>query len=369
MGNSASKSDVLKICKPPPKNEDSKYFANFTYTKDYFPEDTSALFLEYIDMKCEKIRSHLDSDSLNNISEILLGSENLKGLKLPLRNQDIDAINQISRSLLKLDSLLVLTLNLQYSKLNDIQMAGFLESLNRLVKMVDLDLNLSFSCFGIESMKALCNSILKFANLNELGLELEAVCVRESDFEPLLENIGELKNLCALSLRINESNIGDKGMKKLTDSLKKLEFLSGLELRINRNITDDGLSELFDTIIALPNKFIELKLHMNLNQFTNLSKLPLVIRSQRYLTEIQCSFRGVFREGNELDQEVFRAIEDSLYLFKHRILDFSLWKTDRFRKKEILVPILETITSELRRKKFRKEIVEEVVEILFPQKN
>jgi len=374
MGNSNSVPEKAKeIVKKPIKevhNEDSIYFSKFCYTKDYFEVSPTDIFLKYIDVKCSTMRSKLDSATLDNINEILSATPNLKGLKLPLRNQEIENIQKINATLFHIKTLMVLELNLQFSKLKDSDLEGFFKSLQEMVNLVDLDLNMSFTNFGPKSMSSLCFSLSKFQNLNELGLELEAILLKSEEFFPLLNQIGDLKNLCALSLRINESDIGDEGMVILSNSLKKLEFLSGLELRVNKNITNQGLDYFFDSIISKPDQIIYLKIQMNLNQINKIDKLPEVIRSQKFLTDIQCEFFfGVDREKDVVRDKISEAVENSLYLFNCVFLNLDYLSTNNIRTKERIVPVLQIITSNLRRRKYRKEIIEEIVELLIPNHN
>ena len=356
-------------------NSESKYFRQFSYLKGYVETEHYDQFYEYLDVKSQNFLSKLDSESLDNICEILLSIPNLKGLKLPLRNQkEMGNIQKINQVLLKLKSLIVLELNLQFSKLSDDDIAHFLDSFQNMVNIIDLHLNLSFTSFGNKSMTSLCNLLSKMKNLNELGLELECIPLKGSEFFPLLSKIKSLKDLCDFSLLINDSDIGDEGLIILSDSLKSIDNISGLELRVNKNITMEGFNYFLNVLISKPDQLITLKLFFNLNAIKNICTMTKVLKSQKYLSELQWSFTGTL-DGPWLSQiinvdELVQIFEKSLYLFQVMLVPQILTSTvfNKINQKAKIIPILQTITSNLRRRKYRKEIIEELVQMITPFK-
>ena len=353
-------------------NFEKKRFRHFIYDKTYFDQTKTDQFLEYIERDCLPFRSKLDAITLDNISEALLSFPNLKGLKLPLKNQELGNIQKINTVLLKIQTLMVLDLNLEFSLLTDNDLCKFIGSFKNMSNLVDLKLNLSFTKFSNKSMESLCNILSKIKNLNELSLDLEVIPLHSSEFSPLLSQIKLLKNLCYLCLRINESDIGDEGLILLADSLKNLENLSGLELRMNKNITSQGLNYLFDVLISKQDQMITLKLFFNLNQITNIFKMTEVVKSQKYLLELLWDFVGSVKMDQDYNEilnvdAIGNLLENSLYLFNFVALPSLPYGFHKLRIKAKIIPILQIVTSNLRRRKYRKEIIEEIVEMLIPK--
>lgn len=346
-------------------NQESYFFEKYDYDKTYLENNINDIFLKYIDCKCEGIRSKLDSNSVNNISEYLLSIPYLTGLKLPLKNQDLSNIKTFNSALLKLKSLMVLDLNMQFSKLTDSELTDFIDSLQNLENLVDMQLNMSFTNFSHKSIETLSQILPKMSNLNELALELEATPLRNEDFFVLLIAIGNLRNLCYLALRIYDSDIGDPGLEILSTSLKGLEYLSGLELRINTNITNFGFDFLIDMLILKKNTLVALKLFFNLNQIKNIYKIPELINSQKYLMELQWTFVNIVINI----KETVTAINDSLYLMDCILIPSVSFNVEMMRKKAKIIPVMHTITSKLKKSKYRREIVEEIMELCLNKQN
>lgn len=346
---------------------ESKYFRCFSYEKNYFETDfINDLFLEYIDIKCTTIRSSLPEETLEKISRILLkNKKSLKGLKLPLKNQSsIGNIKIITETLLKLHGLKVLDINLQFSKMSDDEIGEIVKSLQTMKNLVEISLNISFTYFQKNSLQNLCILIGNLPNLCELSLEMEAIGLKGENYFPLLSGIKNITGLCSLTMRMNESDIGDEGTKILADSIIGLENLCEIELRINKNISNSGFDYLLNAFINKENQLTSIKLFFNLTSIENLNNIADVVKSQKYLTELILSFRGVLKTSIEAEKEIINSINNSLYLFTCIMIPSFEISYTKINNKAKVVPILQVITSQLRRKKFRKEIIEEIIGII-----
>ena len=249
-------------------------------------------------------------------------------------------------------------------ELSDDEIEQLLKSFQTMKNLLEFSLNISFTNFHKNSLQNLCVLIEDLPNLCELSLEMEAIKLKGKDYFSLLFGIKKLKGLCSLALRINESDIGDDGIKIIAESILVLENLSAIELRINKNISNLGLDYLLNTFIVKKNQLTSIKLFFNLTSIENLNKIANVVESQKYLTELILSFRGVMKTSVEAEQDIIRSINNSLYLFTC-ILIPSFWiDYSKINNKAKVVPILQIITSQLRRKKYRKEIIEEIIEII-----